>query len=490
MWQWIVCTMTVAVVTALSGPAVATTVSDWNAAALAEIRVGKLGPPIAARALAIAHTCMYEAWVAYDEVAVGTVLGGLLRRPAPEHTGANRAKALSFAAYRCLRDLFPSAASALRLTAVFAGQGNDPADTSTDITTPSGIGNTAAAAVIQDRRNDGSNQYGDVPGSAGTPYSDYTGYVPLNDPMPFCTPLLADCAPVDVDDPLHWQPLISVSGVTQSFIAPHWGLVRPFALSSGADFDDRPDLAPPPQIFKNSGQYQQSATEILDYSKKLTDEQKLIVEYWADGPNSELPPGHWGLFAQFVSRRDNHTDDDDTKMFFAIHNAMMDAGIFAWHTKRKYDGTRPITAIRYLKQGQIIRAWGGPGRPIENIPGEKWTPYNPGSNLTPAFPGYPSGHSTYSAAGAAVLRLATGSDTFGFSTVIPANFGRVEPGVPAVPTTVAFQTFSEAATQAGLSRLYGGIHFSDDNTTGQTVGALIGQQAWIKAQMYFAGITP
>ena len=177
-------------------------------------------------------------------------------------------------------------------------------------------------------------------------------------------------------------------------------------------------------------------------------------------------------------------------MFFAIHNAMMDAGIFAWHTKRKYDGTRPITAIRYLKQGQIIRAWGGPGRPIENIPGEKWTPYNPGSNLTPAFPGYPSGHSTYSAAGAAVLRLATGSDTFGFSTVIPANFGRVEPGVPAVPTTVAFQTFSEAATQAGLSRLYGGIHFSDDNTTGQTVGALIGQQAWIKAQMYFAGITP
>ena len=138
---------------------------------------------------------------------------------------------------------------------------------------------------------------------------------------------------------------------------------------------------------------------------------KLNVEYWADGPASELPPGHWGLFAQFVSQRDNNTIDEDVKMFFAMHNASFDAGIVAWHVKRKYDGVRPITAIRYLKQGQMVRAWGGPGRPTEDIPGEKWMPYNPGSNLTPGFPGYISGHAIFSSASATVLRLFTGSDT-------------------------------------------------------------------------------
>src|SRR5438876_7295865 len=88
----------------------ATVVSDWNAAALAEVRLSKSlrnGPPMVARALAIAHTCMYDAWAAYDPVAVGTVLGGNLRRPAAERTDANKAKAISFAAYRCLLNLYP-----------------------------------------------------------------------------------------------------------------------------------------------------------------------------------------------------------------------------------------------------------------------------------------------------------------------------------------------------------------------------------------------
>ena len=177
-------------------------------------------------------------------------------------------------------------------------------------------------------------------------------------------------------------------------------------------------------------------------------------------------------------------------MFFAMHNASFDASIVGWHIKRKYDGVRPITAIRETTQGQIINAWGGPGRPTEDIPGEKWMPYNPGSNLTPPFPGYYSGHSTFSRSSAEILRLFTGSDNFGFSTIIPANFGRVEPGIPAVPTTLSYATFSDAANQAGLSRLYGGIHFSDDNTSGQAIGLLIAQQAWAKAQMLFNGTAP
>src|SRR5262249_20397116 len=98
-----------------------------------------------------------------------------------------------------------------------------------------------------------------------------------------------------------------------------------------------------------------------------------------------------------------------------------------------------------------------------------------------------SGHSVFSRSSATVLMLFTGDDHFGFSTVLPANFGRVEPGIPAVPTTFTYDTFSDAAEEAGLSRLYGGIHFPADNTTAQEVGELIGQQAWAKALTYFNG---
>ena len=119
-------------------------------------------------------------------------------------------------------------------------------------------------------------------------------------------------------------------------------------------------------------------------------------------------------------------------MFFAMHNASFNADIVGWHAKRMYDGVRPITAIRYLKQGQMVYAWGGPGRPTEYIPGEKWIPYNPGSNLTPAFPGYISGHSIFSSASATVLRLFTGSDRFKlrlFRSVTSTTSAKTSPAV-------------------------------------------------------------
>ena len=84
-----------------------TLVTRWNDKALEAIRLRHPGPPMVARQLAILHTCIYDAWAAYDDVAVGTRLGGLLRRPPGERTQANRKKAVSFAAYRALADLFP-----------------------------------------------------------------------------------------------------------------------------------------------------------------------------------------------------------------------------------------------------------------------------------------------------------------------------------------------------------------------------------------------
>ena len=301
-------------------------------------------------------------------------------------------------------------------------------------------------------------------------------------------PQMLVCAPLVIQDEYKWQPLYNNLGVLQSFIAPHWDKVKPFAMTSADQFDDLPGVKSMPSIQRdNPARYKNNVDLVLKYSRELTPERKLIVEYWADGPESEFPPGHWGLFAQHVSDRDKNSIGKDAKMFFAMHNASFDAGIAAWHLKRKFEGVRPITAVRFFKQGQSIMAWGGPGRPIEAIQGEKWIAYNPGSNPTPAFPGYVSGHSTFSSASATVLQLFTGSDRFDYKVTIPANFGRVEPGVPAVPTVISYKKFSDAVYDAGMSRLYGGIHFKDDNTAGQLVGNAVGQLAYAKAKTLFNG---
>src|SRR5437879_8799368 len=83
--------------------------------------------------------------------------------------------------------------------------------------------------------------------------------------------------------------------------------------------------------------YLEQAEDLIAISAGLTARQKMIAEYWADGPHSELPPGHWELFAQFVSVRDQHTVDDDAKMFLALTAAIHDAAIAAWDAKRAFD---------------------------------------------------------------------------------------------------------------------------------------------------------
>jgi hypothetical protein len=228
--------------------------------------------------------------------------------------------------------------------------------------------------------------------------------------------------------------------------------------------------------------------EIISYSANLGDREKVIAEFWADGPSSELPPGHWCLIAAWVSKRDHHSEDDDVKMFFAVANAGMDAGIAAWDMKRYFDSARPATAIPYYKKGKEIYAWGGPGRGTVKMMGESWRPYQPANVVTPAFPEFISGHSTFSAASAEVLRRFTGSDRFGGSATIRAGSSVIEPGVvPARDITLSWRTFSDAADEAGLSRRYGGIHFVHGDLQGRLIGRLIGAQAWKKAERYWTG---
>jgi hypothetical protein len=175
-----------------------------------------------ARALAIVHTCIYDAWAAYDERARGTQTGRTLAQPYGLRTLKNKKEVISFAAYRAVVDLFPLE-DATVYRPLMTSLGYDPDNTTTDITTPAGVGNTVCAAVLQFRHNDGSNQLGHM-SSSGVPYSDYTGYESVNPPATVPVNLTS------ILDPNRWQPLqyTDPTGqfVTQVFLRkPH---LRPF----------------------------------------------------------------------------------------------------------------------------------------------------------------------------------------------------------------------------------------------------------------------
>lgn len=411
---------------------------------------------------------MYDAWTAYDPRAAPTRDASIAKRPRHERNDTNKSEAISFAAYRAIIDLFPAEAAAAG--ALMAELGYDVSDADTDHARPSGIGNAACKAVLDDRHQDGSNQLGDL--SGGAPYSDYTGYRPVN-------------TPDMINDPNRWQPLRVRNGnggfVIQAYTAPFWGLVKPF----------NPKLKTPetpgPSVFPGAA-YEAEVDRILQYSADLTDTQKVIAEYWADGPKSEQPPGHWSLFAKFVSQRDHHSIDQDVKMFFAESNAIFDAGIMAWAAKRQHGSVRPVTAVHFLKSGQPVRAWGGPYQGTQIMDGAAWQPYQAATLVTPPFPEYYSGHSIFSAAGAEVLRRFSGSDRFGASYTQSAHTSRVEPlTTPATDVTLSWRTFTDAANQAGLSRRYGGIHFMLGDLDARTAGRELGARDWHLAVAYFDG---
>ena len=242
---------------------------------------------------------------------------------------------------------------------------------------------------------------------------------------------------------------------------------------------------------------------MIEFSANLTDEQKIIAEFWEDGGGTSFPPGTWMSFGQFVSARDGHTLDQDAQMFFALGNAVMDAGIATWEAKVFYDYTRPVRAIRELgelgligeegedylgNEGFVIQAWAGNGLGTRDILATDFVTFQDlTANVSPPFAEYTSGHSAFSAAGAEVLAQFTGSDDFGGSVTFAPGTILFEDGVPGEETTLEWDTFSAAADEAGLSRLYGGIHFNEGDINGRTLGRDVGASAYENAQAFING---
>jgi hypothetical protein len=459
-------------------------VITWNSATLQGVRDSKLGAPVVARALAIVRTCMYDAWAAYDDHAVGTQLAGALRRPASERTLANKEQAISYAAYRALVDVLPIDTNSVYIP-LMRQLGYDPNDNSTDIETPTGIGNVACAAVLEYRHHDKSNQLGDL---AQGPYSDWTNYRPINSPgtVPAQTVFIKPL------NPEHWQPLTytDASGnlTIQMFDAPQWNRVAPFALTEADQF--RQDIGSAPFRY-GSPEYEKQAQDLIALSAGLTDEQKMIAEYWSDSPGSEGVIGHWERFAQFISERDHHTLDEDVKMFFTLSNALLDSSIAAWDSKRESDSVRPVTAIPLLFRGKTIHSWGGSGKGTIEMDGSQWIPYQPATFPTPPSPDYVSEESAFSSAAAEILQRWTGSNKtgstqFGDFVTFAAGSSKIEPGVtPAHPVTLRWETFTDAADETGMSSRYSGTHFRAADLAGRLLGRAVAAQTWEKAQSYF-----
>jgi hypothetical protein len=243
------------------------------------------------------------------------------------------------------------------------------------------------------------------------------------------------------EGPARWVPTSAIR--QQQFpLLPAWGKNRTFAMPDGASC---PLPTPPDYSEEPSSAFHREAMEVYDITRALTPEQEAIARFWSDDPMlSPTPPGHWISIALDLLEQEKAGLDRSADLLMRLGVAMADAFIGCWNAKFQYDLLRPVTYIR---------------RVID----PKWEPLL----ITPPFPEYPSGHSTQSGAAAAVLTSVYG-DNFSFTDRTHARDG-LEPR--------RFASFEAAAQEAGISRLYGGIHFRAAIDRGLAQGRCIGAHA-------------
>ncbi len=242
-----------------------------------------------------------------------------------------------------------------------------------------------------------------------------------------------------VDDaPGRWKPTGPIR-LQQLPLLPKWGDNRTFALATAASCS----LPPPPSYSEDkASQFYKEAMEVYETSKTLTPEQKLIARFWSDDPMlSPTPPGHWLFIALDILKAKDASLEEHADVLARLGFALSDAFVACWKSKFDYDLLRPVTYIK-------------------NVIDKTWEPIL----ITPPFPEYPSGHSTQSGAAATVLSTLFGENfDFEDKTHVREKFE----GRP-------FKSFWDAANEAGISRLYGGIHFRAAVERGLEQGRCVG----------------
>jgi hypothetical protein len=565
----------------------------WDEQILSAIRRDLPRPGVHARNLFHSSVAIWDAYASYDDSLAGYLTS---EHHSAADLGAARAETISYAAYRVLSHRYASAVGGAVSQACFDAfmhrLGYDPRDTRSTGSTPRALGNRIGQAVIDGFADDGANE------SAN--YADPDAFEPDSQN------LVVDHPGCHASDPTQWQRLVLAKAETQNgipanagaqiYIGGQWGLVTPFALTRAQQDQPYLDIGAPPMAFdealvdaavdvlRKTSQLDVEDDTLIDVSPgaignnplgsndghgrvknpvtgkpyvahpiKRSDFGRVLAEFWADGPSSETPPGHWNVIANRVA--DDPTFERrlfgsgpaldplswDVRTYLALNGALHDAGIVAWELKRKYVTARPITLIRYMAehgqrsdpnaasydprglpliegvselisaessaQGQrhehlaryvgevAVRSWRGePGNRVADIGGVAWIrgvdwiPYQRRTFVTPAFPGYVSGHSTFSRAAATVLSGITGSEYF------PGGLGSYtfEPGYlffelgPSEKVSLEWATYFDAADQAGQSRVWGGIHIRFDDFDGRRIGAQVGDHALARARSLFA----
>jgi hypothetical protein len=238
------------------------------------------------------------------------------------------------------------------------------------------------------------------------------------------------------DEAGRWRPTPPAN--TEPLL-PGWVKVQGFAVTDLTAF--RPPA--PPKL--DSDAYAAALREVRSLggttSSTRTKEQTEIAHFWADGDGTVTPPGHWNRIAQTVAADRKLTLAEETRLFALLNVALADAAIVCWDCKYRFDVWRPVTAIRQTDS--------------------TWMPLLP----TPPFPAYTSGHSSFSGAASAALAAFFGTDRVSFSSTSDGLLG----------VSRSFKSFSSAAEEAGMSRIYGGIHWSFDNTNGLACGREVGE---------------
>jgi membrane-associated phospholipid phosphatase len=378
-------------------------VLEWNAENLSAITRDASAPPIASRGLAMTSIAMFDVVSAFDGTA-----GYYSKVAQPDPDDVSIEAAIAAAAHKVLLHLYPGQQTALddAFATSLARVTDGPAKT--DGVT---FGESIAQIIITIRSGDG--------------FDTFVNYTPGNLPG-------------------DWQQTGPGFDVA---LLPQWATLTPFALNSASQF--RPVGAPA----LDSAAYAAALNEVKDLgsatSATRTADQTQIARFWADGAGTITPPGHWNDIATDLAAAKGNSTASNARLLATLNVALADAGIAAWDAKYFDEFWRPITAIHDAEND-------GNAATAED---DAWQPLL----LTPPFPEYVSGHSTYSAAAASVL-----GSFFGTSQ----SFDSTSPGLPGVTRT--FANFDAAATGAGLSRIYGGIHFAFSNTDGLATGDKVG----------------
>lgn len=554
-------------------PATENIAQEWMTLMLDAQEYSPPRPTVVARQLWYVSAGMYEAWAAYDETATGYFTGHRLKADPADRTLANRAETLSHVAYALFVHYYaplqaePVGSDGRAVYDAFTAkmQSHGYLDTNGNIV-PSdaqALGAAIADVVLDYAATDRSNEANN--------FADTSGFEYLNPSL-----AVLDAGTNGVTYPDIWQTLILSGGAEQRFLTPHWGQVKSFALPPHTFDAPMIDPGPPPFLATEHEEFVDEFVEVLRFSAGLDpiagpgadaidispgvygnnslgandgmghpmnpvtrepypemilsrgDWLRCIAEFWADGPHSETPPGHWGRFAIDISRGEGMVSERaankpqpadleyDVKMFFMLFAAMHDTAIATWDLKEFYNYTRPISGIRYLaeagmlpieegfielvaeddplagQQGEHVGeykifAWLGPDLGCGWMRALEWVPYQAAGFVTPSFPGYTSGHSGFSRAAAEILTRHTEDPFFpggiGTHTIHALHF---EAG-PSAPVTLAWGTYYDASDEAGLSRLSGGIHVRADDFSGRIAGAEVARRVFEKAQDYFDG---